>query len=78
MVRIILYRQKCIGCNACSEMAPARWRISRKDGKSNLIGGREKNGFFSLLTHDEDYDLDKLVELHCPVRVIRINKVLSH
>ncbi len=44
MIQILFYRQKCIGCNACVEAAPERWRMSRKDGKCHLIGGTEKKG----------------------------------
>ncbi|MHB8402007.1 MAG: hypothetical protein ACYDCN_08335 [Bacteroidia bacterium] len=42
MIRITQQRAKCIGCNACVEAAFYRWRISRKDGKCTLIGGKEK------------------------------------
>lgn len=73
MIRIVLHRHKCIGCNACSDLAPGRWRISRKDGKSTLVGGKEKNGFFILTTNNEDYHLDKLVEQQCPVRIIKVH-----
>ncbi len=41
MVRIFFQRAKCIGCNACVESNKNRWRISRADGKSTLVGGIE-------------------------------------
>ena len=52
MVRIIQYRKLCNGCSACVELDPARWRISKSDGKSILVGGAENNGFTTLLASD--------------------------
>ena len=52
MIRIVQQREKCIGCNACVEAADYRWRISRKDGKCTLVGGKEKKGFYSILVDD--------------------------
>jgi len=37
MITIIQQRAKCIGCNYCVELAPQRWRMSKKDGKG-LVG----------------------------------------
>ena len=42
MPRIVQYRDKCIGCNLCYEMWPLRWRMSKTDGKSVLVGGEKK------------------------------------
>ena len=44
MIRIIHQREKCIGCNYCVELAFDRWRMSKKDGKCTLIGGKNKKG----------------------------------
>ena len=49
MIRITQFRHKCIGCNACVEVHPARWRISRKDGKCTLVEGIEKKGVYTVL-----------------------------
>ncbi len=73
MVRISHWRKKCIGCNACVEAAPMRWRISRKDGKSVLVGGVEKKGVFLLKT--EETHSDSLALKNCPVRIIRMERV---
>ena len=54
MIRVVQHRHKCIGCNACVEADPFRWRISRKDGKSVLIGGKEKKGWYSVLVDDDE------------------------
>ena len=32
MIRILQHREKCIGCHACVDAAPQRWRVSRRDG----------------------------------------------
>ncbi len=74
MVRIIFYRHKCIGCNACVEAAPDRWRISKKDGKSNLIGSTEKKGIYQVLVPDDEYDANRTAAHHCPVNIIKVEK----
>lgn len=72
MIRIIFYRSKCIGCNACIEAAPTRWRMSRKDGKSNLVGSIEKKGVFQAQVHEEELEENKVAAINCPVRIIKI------
>lgn len=74
MIRIIQYRDKCIGCNACVEAAPDRWRISRKDGKSILVGGRQKKNTYSVLVSDIELPENQRAATHCPVNIIRINE----
>jgi ferredoxin len=75
MIRIIQQRGKCIGCNACVEAAISRWRMSRKDGKCTLVGGREKKGYFMVLTGDDELECNRRAELHCPVRIIKVEKM---
>jgi Fe-S-cluster-containing dehydrogenase component len=53
MIRIQQHRYKCIGCNACVEADKYRWRISKKDGKSTLVGGTEKKGWFSAVVENK-------------------------
>ena len=72
MIRIIYYRSKCIGCNGCVEAAPDRWRVSRKDGKSTLIGGIEKRGIYQVQIREDEYEQNKMAEANCPVRIIRV------
>jgi ferredoxin len=74
MVRIHFQRAKCIGCNGCVEAAPDRWRISRKDGKSNLIGSSENKGFFVALAEDAELEQNKQAAANCPVRIIRVEQ----
>ncbi len=75
MIRIIHYREKCIGCNACVEAADYRWRVSRKDGKCTLLGAKAKKGIYVALVDDDEEEQNKLASLNCPVRIIRIEKV---
>ena len=72
MIRIIQHRIKCIGCNACVEAADFRWRISKKDGKSTLIGGIEKKGWFSILVDDHELEANLVARQHCPVNIIQV------
>ena len=75
MLQIRYYRNKCIGCNACVEAAPNRWRVSRKDGKSTLIGGKENNGVFIASVHEgERFDNEKAAN-NCPVKIIKLKIV---
>ncbi|MFN8154328.1 MAG: ferredoxin [Bacteroidia bacterium] len=72
MIRIIQHRNKCIGCNACVEAAHHRWRISKKDGKSVLIGGKEKKGIYSVIIHEHELDENLMAAKNCPVNIIQI------
>lgn len=71
MIRILQHRHKCIGCNACVETDKYRWRISKKDGKSTLIGGTDKKGWFTVVVGDDELEFIKAAEKHCPVNIIR-------
>ncbi len=75
MHRITHYRNKCIGCNACVEAAPDRWRISPKDGKSVLIGAVAKKEIHSTLIYDFELDQNKIAVHNCPVGIIKISIV---
>lgn len=74
MVRIYFHRSKCIGCNACTEANSVRWRISRKDGKSNLIGSKEKSGIYRMELGDDEYKLNLRVASICPVKIIKVER----
>lgn len=75
MIKIFHYKKKCIGCNACVEINSKRWRISKKDGKSVLIGGIEKKeGLFYLEAEDDDFDLSRKIAESCPVKIIQVTQ----
>ncbi|GIV26977.1 MAG: hypothetical protein KatS3mg027_0791 [Bacteroidia bacterium] len=73
-IRITHYRSKCIGCNACVEAAPQRWRMSKKDGKSVLLGAQEKKGIYSVIVHSEEYESNLEAAKNCPVNIIKVEK----
>lgn len=75
MIRVVQHRHKCIGCNACVEADKYRWRISRKDGKSTLIGGVEKKGWFTALVENDELPWLEAAVKHCPVNIIRIEQL---
>ena len=71
MIQIIQQREKCIGCNACVEVAPYRWRMSKKDGKCTLVGAKDKKGYYVLNTFDEEWKDNVLAANICPVKIIK-------
>lgn len=75
MIRISHQRNKCIGCNACVEVAFSRWRMSKKDGKSTLIEGKEKRGYYHVVTGDDEYEDNVKAAVNCPVKIIRVEKI---
>lgn len=75
MIRIIHFREKCIGCNACVELAPDRWRMSKKDGKSVLLEGKELNSVFTAVAGDEEFKANQSAARTCPTNVIKVEKM---
>jgi ferredoxin len=75
MVVITHQRDKCIGCNYCFEEAPYRWRMSVKDGKSTLLGSKEKRGFHTVRVHDEELEDNLRAAKYCPVNIIHVKQV---
>lgn len=75
MPKLIHYRQRCIGCNACVEIAFDRWRISKKDGKAVLLGGIEKKGIYQAKIRDEELEESIQVIKACPVKIIKLENV---
>lgn len=75
MIQIIQQRDKCIGCNACVEAAPYRWRISRKDGKCTLIGAQEKKGFYTIKVHESEEEDNRIAANNCPVKIIQLKSL---
>ena len=72
MLRITFFRSKCIGCNACVEAAPFRWRVSKKDGRCTLVEGKEKKGVYYAEVNEDEYEENEMAVLNCPVKIIRI------
>ena len=72
MAKILYYRDRCIGCNACVEYAPSFWSISEKDGKSNLIESQNVKGVFVKPIEIIDIEEVKKASLNCPLNIIKI------
>lgn len=70
MIQITQQRERCIGCNACVEAAPERWRMNRRDGRCTLVGGREKKGFHTVNVPDFEREENELAARNCPVNII--------
>ena len=75
MFQILFNRKKCIGCNACVEAAPERWRVSKKDGRCNLVDGKEKKGTYNALVDMDEYDQNIQAAKNCPAKIIQVKLV---
>lgn len=74
MFRLFHYRNRCIGCNACVEIAFHRWRMSKKDGKAVLLGALEKKGIYQIMLSEDELSENIQAMEACPVKVIQIVK----
>jgi ferredoxin len=72
MPTVIQRRQKCIGCNYCVELAPDFWRMSRKDGKSVLLGAEDKKGNWVLKISEAEVEANQRAADACPVKIIDV------
>jgi len=72
MPRIMFYRSKCIGCNICYETWSLRWRLSRTDGKSVLVGSTEKKGVYRINISEEEVEINRHIADACPVKIIKV------
>ena len=75
MIQITYQRGRCIGCNYCIELAPERWKMNKKDGRSLLLGAKNKKGFYSVKVDDTEYEANKTSAKVCTMKIIRINKL---
>ncbi|MCP5063114.1 MAG: ferredoxin [Ignavibacteriae bacterium] len=73
MINITYYRSKCIGCNGCVEADSGRWRVSKNDGKSNLIEGKEKKGIYSASVGDDELEAVEAASKNCPAKIIKFS-----
>lgn len=74
MPLILFQRTRCIGCNACVEAAPYRWRVSTKDGRCQLVGSTEKRGIHQVIIHQAEYEDNRKAAENCPMRIIRVEQ----
>ncbi len=75
MIRITQQRIKCIGCGYCVEVAHNNWQMNDTDGKADLIDAKEKKGFYTAISSDDDYEPNKEAQNICPVKVIKVESL---
>lgn len=65
-------RPNCIGCAACTAVAPQFWQMN-PDGKSDIISGKDvADGWQELGLEEKDFKCNKEAADSCPVNVIHI------
>lgn len=72
MPKILHQRGRCIGCNACCDIWPSRWAMSRTDGKCTLVHGKEKKGIWQVQISEDELEMNRRAADACPVKIIRI------
>ena len=72
--KIVHFRKNCIGCNSCVNIAPQTWVMDEKEGKSVLVGAKQKGDLFVGEVFDCDLEANRRAAEACPTRVIQINK----
>ncbi|MCF6242439.1 MAG: ferredoxin [Bacteroidales bacterium] len=75
MIRITHHRINCIGCGYCNEVAPYRWHMNDKDGKSNLVAASGKKEIYTIVVADDEWEDNKEAAELCPVKIIKVEKV---
>lgn len=71
-IKIEHFRKNCIGCNSCVNIAPQSWTMDSKDGKSRLIGSKEKKGIFTADVFEFDKEANQKAAEACPVNIIKV------
>lgn len=71
-MKILFQREKCIGCNYCVEACPERWQMSKRDGKSVLLGGKKKGNMHQVTVGEMERDTNEKAAEACPVNIIKI------
>ncbi|MDP3947694.1 MAG: ferredoxin [bacterium] len=74
MPKIIHYRKNCIGCNACVELDPKNWKMNAKDGKADLIDGKNKKGVYQKEINEIEKENAQKSAESCPVNIIKIEE----
>ena len=70
MPKIILERDKCIGCGACGAVCPKYWKLA-EDGKTDLLGAKKEKEENYILELKEAECNHEAAEA-CPVQCIHV------
>lgn len=75
MAKIVLEKDKCIGCGTCAALCPEFWEV--EGGKATIKGAQKKSGDREELDaklDDKQIECNKQCEENCPVACIQVNK----
>jgi ferredoxin len=74
-MNVMLDRDKCIGCSACTTVCPEYWSMAA-DGKSTMSGAVEakgKRGWLELeIKNKAEEECHRKAADICPVKVIHV------
>lgn len=70
MSKIILEREKCIGCGSCTALCSKYWEIA-EDGKTRLLNS-EKNAEGNYELEIKNIECNQEAADACPVQIIHI------
>jgi ferredoxin len=70
--KVIHQREGCIGCNSCVFHAPQSWTMDPFDGKSTLIGSKQKGDVYVGEIFECDLEDNLNAEKGCPMQIITI------
>lgn len=70
-MKIILEKNKCIGCGSCQTLCPKHFELI-EDGKSHLIGSKKNSKTGNEESEVEKPDCIKDAAEACPVQIIKI------
>lgn len=76
-VTLVHFRDKCIGCGSCADLAPEHWAISNSDGRATLKGSRKKNRAFVKAIDKFDSEENIQAAGACPVNIIQVNQKIE-
>ncbi len=72
-MKIILEREKCIGCGSCAALCPKYFEMA-KDGKSTLRNSKKNPGSENFEAEIKGIDCAQDAADACPVKIIHIKK----
>ena len=72
MIRVEHYREKCLGCAYCVEVASSLFEVNDKDGKVDLINSAEHNGVQSVEVPDVFSAEAGQAASVCPAKIIKV------
>lgn len=73
MVKIILEREKCIGCGSCQAFCPKYWQLA-DDGKIDFLDSKQIAETKNFEKELKEPECNQEAADACPVQCIRIEK----